>query len=203
MTSSVPPGRASGPRDAIDTRPMDPNMPATPVPTTPDPSQQSLFGEGAPAAAAEPVATKPDEPTVAHLYAKARELRATGDRPAMMALYKQILSREPTHVGARNNLALLLEQGGKSEQALEELGRALQYDPNNVSVLCNRAAILGSLLRYELAEQDLRRALQLDEANAEVLTNLGMLLCRKARWREAVEPLRRAVEIEPDRGAAH
>ncbi|MGH7663656.1 MAG: tetratricopeptide repeat protein [Gemmatimonadaceae bacterium] len=139
----------------------------------------------------------------ADLYAVARAQSDAGKADDAIASYRQLVAREPSHVRARNNLALLLERGGNIDAAVAELDSALEVEPDNVSVLCNRAAILSGRLRYEDAERDLLRALRADEDNAEVLTNLGILFCRRGRWREAVEPLRRAAHAESDRAAAH
>ena len=164
--------------------------------------------ESAEPATAEPAAPAPppmdaEERAIAELYARAREQADAGEMAAAISSYKQLLVRAPSHVRARNNLALLLEKRGDLDGALAELDKALAAEPENVSVLCNRAAVLSSRLRYEQAEADLRRALKLEENNAEVLTNIGVLKCKRARWREAIEPLQRAVQLDPDRPVAH
>lgn len=157
----------------------------------------------APGAKAEGTAPPAGDDRIASLYATAREQSEASDIGAAIATYRQLLAREPTHVRARNNLALLLERRGDVDAALAELQRALEQDPDNVSVLCNRAAILSGRMRYEEAQIDLQRALRLDDDNAEVLTNLGILLCRRGRWREATEPLQRAAHLDHERAPAH
>jgi Flp pilus assembly protein TadD len=137
------------------------------------------------------------------MYATAREQSDAGEIIAAVSSYRMLLKLQPTHVRARNNLALLLEKRGDVDGAITELTQALTFEPDNVSVLNNRAAMLSARLRYEQAETDLRRALRLEENNAEALTNLGVVLCKSGRWRLAVEPLLRAVEIEPSKVAPH
>src|SRR5919202_3651580 len=185
-----------------------PSAPRAPYDAVDGAAQAQFDAGGAEAAGAEggAAAASPaevEERRIAELYAQAREQSDAGDLAAAIASYRQILNRAPTHVRARNNLALLLERRGDVDGALTELERALELEPDNVSVLCNRAAILSTLLRYEQAEADLRRASRIDENSAEVQTNLGILFCKRGRWREAIDPLRRAVELDATRAAAH
>src|SRR5687768_11233272 len=85
-------------------------------------------------------AGEPEDSTAA-MYARARQCTDAGESREAMAIYRALLAREPRHVRARNNLALLLEKSGDVDAALSELGKALGFDADNVSVLCNRAAI--------------------------------------------------------------
>src|SRR5690349_19132715 len=153
------------------------------------PDQLPLGDElrSAPAAGAIPADGPPEaEDSTAAMYARARAASEAGETREAMAIYRALLAREPRHIRARNNLALLLEKSGDVDGALAELGKALGFDADNVSVLCNRAAILTARLRYDQAETDLTRAARIDERNPEVLVNLGILLCKRARWREAI-----------------
>lgn len=137
------------------------------------------------------------EDSTAAMYARARQSAEGGETREAIAIYRLLLAREPRHIRARNNLALLLEKSGDVDGALSELGKALSFDGDNVSVLCNRAAIYTARLKYDQAETDLTRAARIDERNPEVLMNLGILLCKRARWREAIEPLEQAAHLEP------
>ena len=86
------------------------------------------------------------EDSTAGMYARARQCTEAGETREAMAIYRALLAREPRHIRARNNLALLLEKSGDVDGALSELGKALGFDADNVSVLCNRAAILTARL---------------------------------------------------------
>src|SRR5688572_20633666 len=144
---------------------------------------------------------EPEDSTAA-MYARARQCSDAGESGEAIAIYRALLAREPRHVRARDNLALLLEKSGDVEAALAELGKALSFDADNVSVLCNRAATLTGRLKYALPETDLTRAAPIDERNTAVLTNLGIQLCKRARWREAIAPLQQAAHLEPGRASA-
>src|SRR5206468_1251387 len=94
------------------------------------------------------------------MFAIAREHAEKNEVPAAIAAYRQLLTKFPTNVRARNNLALLLEKKGDVDAAHLEFNTALEGEPDNVSVLCNRAALLSGKLKYDAAEADLRRALR-------------------------------------------
>ena len=138
---------------------------------------------------------EPQAPTPAPaddaLYLAAREASERGEFDRAAASYRDLLARDPKHVKARNNLALLLDARGDREGALTELDRALETDPDN-----------AALLRYAAAQRDLQRVLRADSTNTEALFNLGIVLTRRGMWREGIDQLRRVTELEPGRAAA-
>ena len=154
------------------------------------------------AVAAEPPAPPQPDP-VDILYGQAREAAEAGQPEDAKRLYRELLALHPTHVRARNNLALLLDADGNHKAALAELDRALDIDPENGTLLVNRGALLGATGCYAAAERDLKKVLRVEPSNAEALFNLGVVMTKKGLWSEAVPQLKRAVELESDRAAAH
>jgi Flp pilus assembly protein TadD len=153
----------------------------------------------APVAAPEPPAPDPAE----ILYAEARDAAEAGRVEDAKQLYRQLLALHPTHVRARNNLALILDAEGNHQGALAELDRALEIESENGTLLVNRGALLGAMGRYAAAERDLKKVLRVEPSHAEALFNLGVVMTKKGLWGEAVPHLKRAVELEPQRAAAH
>lgn len=137
------------------------------------------------------------------LHRAARQATAQGDTSRAFGIYRELLTLNPSNVPARNNLALLLDQTGEHEMALEELDHCLEHEPHSAQVLVNRGAVLGAVGRYVDAEQDLRTVLRLEPANAEAHFNLGLVISRKGLWREAVPYLRRAIELDSSRAVAY
>src|SRR5258705_8962566 len=135
-----------GPRD-IKARLDDGEPSAPPPPPAPPP---------APPMAAEPPSPVADDP----LYVAAREASERGETERAAASYRDLLARDPKHVKARNNLALILDARGDRDGALAELDRALESEPDNPALLLNRAAILGATVRYPAAQRDLQRLLR-------------------------------------------
>ena len=151
-----------------------------------------------PAPAAAPCFPDPAE----ILYLEARAAADAGRCDEARAMYRRLLAEHPSHVRARNNLALLLDACGDHQAALAELDRALDIEPENGTLLVNRGALLGALGRYAAAERDLKLVLRVEPANAEALFNIGVVMTKKGLWSEAIPHLKRVVELEPGRGAA-
>ena len=113
---------------------------------------------------------------------------------------------------ASNNLAMLLRDTNRVEEAEPLLRRALEIDeaalggqhPTVAIRLNNLAILLRDTNRIEEAEPLLRQALEIDKAAlgdqhptvAMYLSNLGMLLRDTNRVEEAEPLLRRALEID-------
>ncbi len=145
-----------------------------------------------------------DEPTAEELlYNAAKEAHSQGEVRRAMAIYRELLALNPGHVKARNNLGLLLDHTGDSEEALQQLQLCLNAEPDNPQVLVNRGGVLGTLGRFAEAEDDLRRALELDATNAEAHFNLGLLMSRRGLWRDALPHLRRSIELDLGRATAY
>ncbi len=113
---------------------------------------------------------------------------------------------------ASNNLAMVLHDTNRSEEAEPLMRRALEIDeaafgehhPNVAIHLNNLATLLSDTNRAEEAEPLMRRALEIDEAAfgehhptvAIHLNNLSMLLRDTNRAEEAEPLIRRALEID-------
>ncbi len=149
--------------------------------------------------APEPV---PEGSPADQLYQRARDAAARGRRADAVQLYRDLLSLDPRHLGARNNLALLYEESGDADLALDELNAAVRFHPDQVDLLVNRGAIQGAMKRYNEAEADLRRALRLVPGHPGAQFNLGLVLWRKGLAEEAALAFRRAVELDAGNPAA-
>ena len=144
-----------------------------------------------------------DEPTAEELlYNAAKEAHSQDEVRRAMAIYRELLALNPGHVKARNNLGLLLDHIGDSEEALQQLQLCLNAEPDNPQVLVNRGGVLGTLGRFVEAEDDLRRALEQDATNAEAHFKLGLLMSRRGLWRDSLPHLRRSIELDLGRAAA-
>lgn len=151
------------------------------------------------------VATEPrtDESPVERLYRRAVEATSRGRPAEAIQRYRELLTIEPGHVAARNNLSARLETMGDPEEALEQLTTALRLEPDDVNMLVSRGAIHGRLKQYAEAETDLRRALRLDPDHVQAHLALGLALWRKGVPKEAADALRRAIQLEPLNPSAH
>lgn len=171
-------------------------------------AETAVIVEAVPSETAEVVEVAPEpepEPVdpVEVLYQEARAAAGEGRLTEARAGYQRVIAERPTHLGARNNLALLLEQLGQQAGALAEYDKAVDVDGEHVRLLTNRGALLGAMGRYAAAERDLKKVLRTDPSDTEALFQLGVVMTRKGLWAEAVPQLRRVTELDADRGMAH
>jgi len=150
-----------------------------------------------------PTEPRTDESPVERLYRRALEATSRGRPAEAIQRYRELLTVEPGHLAARNNLAALLEASGDPHDALEQLTAALRLQPDDVSMLVSRGAIHGRIKQYAEAEADLRRALRLDPDHVEAHLALGLALWRKGVPKEAAVALERAIQLEPHNAAAY
>jgi Tfp pilus assembly protein PilF len=176
-------------------------------------------GDGAPEPPGAPVGegAAPDDPPEApppaeparqdgveeQLYQGARQAWERRDLHRAAILYRELLARAPRHVRGRNNLALVLDELGEHEQALEELDRCHAMDAASLEVRVNRSAVLAALGRYAEAERELLEVLEQEPTSGEAYFNLGLVTARRGRWDNAALHFTRAIELGASRAAAH
>ena len=79
------------------------------------------------------------------------------DRAAAAAAFQQVLTLQPGHAAALNNLAGLLA-GRQPEEALQLMRRAIASEPENVEYRCNAGRLLEGLGRQDEAAMMFRSA---------------------------------------------
>ena len=103
----------------------------------------------------------------------------------------------PDNVDVLNALARTYKEMGKSDEASNEVERALELEPDSPACLITRAIVRSDADDYEGAESDLRKALETHPGIAEGWGMLGHTLLWKGRIDEAVECFERAAVINP------
>jgi protein O-GlcNAc transferase len=137
------------------------------------------------------------EPEAVRIPRQARELAAMGRRLDATLLLRRYLEDAAADAAARGLLAALLEEGGDTDEALDELGRAVADSDDPGPILVQRGALLARGGRTAEAEQDLREAIRRRPSFAAAHYHLGVTLIRRGRASEAVVALRQALEWEP------
>jgi tetratricopeptide (TPR) repeat protein len=196
--------RATGRENTVDELFGTSGLEADPVVRAPD-RQFPLrpFASGVPGDDLVQTEAKSDEPETERLLRRGVEAERRG-RPAEAAQrYREILRLDPTHLVARNHLALLLESDGNPEGALEELSIGLRARPDVPGLLVTRGALYGKLKHYPEAEADLHRAIKLAPEQPAAHFNLGLVLWRKGLPADASASLRRAIELDPGNPQAY
>jgi eukaryotic-like serine/threonine-protein kinase len=112
------------------------------------------------------------------------------------------LSLEPGLADGHVALALVFEQTGNEQGALNELNQALSLDPSNRYTLVSQAQIYTRLNRWDDAEKTFRRALK-EHPNFWLAYNeLAFGLHGQARYREAIQAFRAASLAAPKNSMA-
>ena len=98
--------------------------------------------------------------------------------------------------------AEILREEGRTREAFELLGQALEQHPRDNDLLYARALIAEKLDRLDILEQDLRAILETDPDNGHALNALGYTLAdRTDRYQEALEYLEQAIAMLPEDAA--
>jgi Flp pilus assembly protein TadD len=95
------------------------------------------------------------------------------------------------------NLAAVLFQSGKHQEAADAYAKLVRENPRDSSMRTSLAGALGALGRYREALQELEVASRLDPLNVEAYHNRGAALERLGRKDEAIRQYRTALRYRP------
>jgi len=112
--------------------------------------------------------------------------------------YRAAITRQQNPFRTHNDLAHLLLQQGKTDQAVTEFERAVTLQPTFARGWSNLGAALHQRQDWERAEAALQRAIEIRPDFAGALFNYGNLLKERNRTAEAVEKYQAAVALRPD-----
>ncbi len=143
---------------------------------------------------------RPDPKDVVHLHVgleKARRFMQDRLYEQAAQQLRQVLQEDATNLAALNELSMVYEEQGKSEEGLEVVQRALALDPQNPGLTLRLAS-------FEAQRQNLDKALELTQAVLEMDPNhlesriqRALFLQRQRKFEAAEEELERALEREP------
>lgn len=150
-----------------------------------------------------PVSGPPRVSSCQALLQQALAHQQSGRFPEAEALYRQILSLEPTHPEALHSLGMLAHLSDKNEIAVELIRKALGVRPNYSEACFNLGVILQSQGKSEEAITAYRHLLALNPGHLEALINLGNTFLTLGKLDEAVACFRQALTLKPDFAEAH
>jgi len=154
-------------------------------------AQAHSYAEAA-AALKTAMAQFPDNPNVLFQYGAMLErqsLHAEAEK-----VFRQVLSRNPDHGPTLNYLGYtLVERGGRLDEAVSLLKRAVALDPYNGAYLDSLGWAYFKLGQLDLAEPHLRAAAEQLPGDSVVQDHWGDLLAKRGRHVDAVEAWRRAL----------
>ncbi|GBC98944.1 hypothetical protein HRbin17_01463 [bacterium HR17] len=108
------------------------------------------------------------------LLAKADALRYDGHYDEAEQLYLQILQQQPDNAAAHCGLGLVYcFHGGRFDESVEELRKAVELAPANISYRLHLAKTLTMLGMYEEAKAEFEKVLEIDPENEEATKQLA------------------------------
>lgn len=123
--------------------------------------------------------------------------RKSDDLAAAETCLRNALDADTGNHEAREQLANLLAETDKSDEAMQLMAQLVREDPSARHHF-NLALLLSKCGRREEAEAQYRAGLSLDPDHANTLRNLGLLLSESGDSEEALECLRRAAASAPN-----
>lgn len=121
-----------------------------------------------------------------------------GNTDAAQDLYNRILRVKADHFGAHYNLALLLSNTDRDDEALPHHDAAVRLQPNQLWAYVNRGNARARLGRHELAIEDYRQALAINPHSPEANTNMGNSLREAGELENSLGAHERAIQFRPD-----
>jgi tetratricopeptide (TPR) repeat protein len=136
-----------------------------------------------------------DTTNTAKLWLGHIEQRA-GNAAAAMAHYRAVLAADARHVTALNNLAYLLAEAGRPQEALKFAEKAKELAPDNAAVENTLGWVLYQSGLYSLAVTHLESA-DRREPSARRKCHLAMAYFKLGRRQQAERLLAEAVQMDP------
>ncbi|MCG8182687.1 tetratricopeptide repeat protein [Tenacibaculum piscium] len=101
------------------------------------------------------------------------------------------------------NVALLLKEQGKTDEAIEALAEARKANPKDLNLLLNEADMYVKLNKMDKFGELMSEAVALDPENPTLYYNLGVVNFNQGRAEEAKKYYKKAIELNPDYGDAY
>jgi len=120
-----------------------------------------------------------------------------------MESFRVTATLRPGHIGAYNNLALILKGLGDAESAATVLIEAVAHAPKSSELRFNLGNALYAAGRPAAAEGAYRKAIELSPAHADAHVNLGVMLAENGFRSEAEVSFRKAIALNPNLAPAY
>jgi tetratricopeptide (TPR) repeat protein/SAM-dependent methyltransferase len=143
----------------------------------------------------------PDD--VEQVFGRAIGLHQNGQLTQAETLYRQVLAAAPDHLDALNLFGVLALQTGRSELAVELIGKAIALNDKVPDFHNNIGEAFRRLGRLDEAIAHFTKAVDLEPGFGEALHNLANMLNGQGRLDEAAEAYSRMLRLKPDSVPAH
>jgi arylsulfatase A-like enzyme/Flp pilus assembly protein TadD len=140
---------------------------------------------------------------VSNAYDEASELAGEGRAEEAIAIYEDIVRRQPRSSQAYQGLAHAMHESGRAAEAVAILEEAVRSGISNVAILGMLGAYLLDVGELEKAVSLLEALVQRDPDYAEGHNYLGTAYGRLGRYADARRELERVLELDPSSAAAY
>jgi tetratricopeptide (TPR) repeat protein len=130
--------------------------------------------------------------------AKAAELSRAGNFGEAENICRGVLGEDPMNAAAIHTLGLAVYHGGKPNDAIRLLERAIAIDPSVPEFFGNFGCVLAAIGRGSQAVEMLERAIALRPQYAEAHYNIGKQRFIEQRLHDAAEAFRAATKCKPE-----
>ncbi|ARU55009.1 TPR repeat-containing protein [Oleiphilus messinensis] len=121
----------------------------------------------------------------------------TGKLSQAEAIYRQILTVQPSHADANHLLGVIGIQMGKHAPAIELIKKAIQINPALTPAYNNLGLALCEIGSLDDALACFQHTLKLDPNHTDALNNLGVISRRKCATEDAIAYYRRSLSVDP------
>jgi len=129
--------------------------------------------------------------------------KQTGQLLKSLAASQMVVSIELQDAEAHNNLAVILQELGRSKEAETSYKKAIAVNPHYASAHNNLGVILQDLHRFEEAQASFKKAIASQPNHVDAHYNLGVTLQELSLFTEAEVSLKQAIHLRPDFAEAH
>lgn len=95
------------------------------------------------------------------------------------------------------NVALILVQQGKTEEAIKAVSDARVENPNDTGLIITQADLYLKLNDFESYKKNVSLALEKDPNNVDLVFNLGVISSNSNQLEDAIKYYKKAIEIDP------
>jgi Flp pilus assembly protein TadD len=141
--------------------------------------------------------------TINEIMNKATELHQAGKLQEAETLYRQVVTADPRHVFALNNLGILASQADRHEEAIVYLRRALSLEPGVAEFHGNLAIAYKSAHGAAASLAEFREALRLKPNSSQCHSDLAEALLELGQLDEVLPLVREALRLDPDSPPAY
>jgi tetratricopeptide (TPR) repeat protein len=142
-------------------------------------------------------ADQPQSRNARDLLSQGNKCMAQGENSEAITFYRELLTLNPRHPEALNNLGATLSRLGRYSEAEEIFRRTIRMYPDFGDANSNLGILLRCSGRVAEAETWLRRAIKINPKHVDARTNLGWALAYFGRLSDAKAQYRKALKFAP------